>query len=289
MSGKRAWRCLRSALIATGHTLCATSVESWPESYRKLTSLKERDHISASCASSKRDGAAGRGSERGNMNLPTFNVIGILATMVALLVLICLLSRRCSRTKSMLDRAKEEWSECREGYLGLLSTTQRWRRLFGCGPGAIEASSHNHDDNSMTVAVDLDGVILEYVDPWNGVNHFGDIIPGAVESLEKIKKLGYRIVIYTTRNNITAQCNLGWDASTLTGMVREQLEEHGVPYDQIALFKPLARYYIDDRAIRFEDWKTALNDLNLYEQDRLEDRADEIEEALISFPDEEDQ
>jgi hypothetical protein len=221
-----------------------------------------------------------RGSERGNMNLPTWNVIGILLLVLTLFTLIASMSARCARLQAKLCRAEEEWSECREGYLGLLSTVQRWRRLFGSGPGAIEASRHNHDDNNMTVAVDLDGVILEYVDPWNGVCHFGDIIQGAVESLEKIKKLGYRIVIYTTRNNIMAQCNLGWDASTLTGMVRGQLEKHGVPYDEVALFKPLARYYIDDRAISFYDWKSTLLEFSKLEAERMEDRAEAIRSSL---------
>lgn len=217
------------------------------------------------------------------MNLFTWNVIGILALMVALCVLIWLMSNRCADLEYRLACSNRSYNDVCETANVYFQEIRKWKGLFGGGPGLFTGPRSNHDDNDKTVAIDLDGVILEYVSPWNGVFHFGDPIPGAAEAMEKIRKLGYRISIYTTRNNIMAECNRGWDSVTLTNMVREQLDKHGIPYDHIALFKPMARYYIDDRAIRFVDWEDTLNQLARHEKDRLEDRSDEIMGALYTF------
>ena len=160
----------------------------------------------------------------------------------------------------------------------------KWRKLFGPFPSLYENSPEAegaHDHNDQTIAIDLDGVIIEYVSPWSGVAHFGDVIPGAAEAIGELKELGYKIVIYTTRNNALAGINTGYNALELTALVQNVLEKNGIPYDFIALFKPLARYYIDDRAIRFDkDWPGALETVSYYEQTRLLDRAREIEKAI---------
>jgi len=189
-----------------------------------------------------------------------------------------------------LSKVRRELAESYE-WLGTETKTNRrqtalldsYRNIFGPFPSLYENSAERetgHNANEMTVAIDLDGVILKYVEPWSGIRHFGDPIPGAAESIQKLKDLGYTIVIYTTRNNAMASHNAGYDALELTSMVQSELDKGGIPYDFISLFKPLARYYIDDRAIRFWSWGQALESFRHFEFVRSTKRIQTVENTL---------
>jgi hypothetical protein len=136
------------------------------------------------------------------------------------------------------------------------------------GPYACLYQKPAHDDgwehHLKTIAVDLDGVILEYDGTWLGVKHFGQPIEGVKAGLETIRKLGFRIAIYTSRNNPMVKEHHG-DALSLTRAVEDVLRFHEIPYDYISLFKPLAAYYIDDRAIRFYNWPQTIGELAIIE------------------------
>lgn len=212
------------------------------------------------------------------MILYIFNVVGFLLAIGCLLWLTKQVrekSKALKGTEAVLDverRRVERQADEIHGWRGLFGP---FVSLYQNGPETTDC--HNHDDK--TVAIDLDGVILEYVDPWTGIHHFGDPIPGAIESLEKIHSLGYKIAIYTTRNNSMAMHNNSTNALELTALVQNQLEKHGIPYDFISMFKPLARYYIDDRAIRFTTWEQTMRVFRNLEVQRLIDRANEIERS----------
>lgn len=68
-------------------------------------------------------------------------------------------------------------------------------------------------------------------------------LPGAVEGVERLKKLGYFVVVYTAR---------GWGEYAMT---RQWLEEAGIWFDALLCGKPIGDIWIDDRAIRFEGWE----------------------------------
>lgn len=77
----------------------------------------------------------------------------------------------------------------------------------------------------------------------------GEPIDGAKESLAKLKELGYNVIIYSCRG----------DSKEGTDLVRDWLDKHDMQYDSIFEGeKPFAKFYIDDRAIRFENWKDVL-------------------------------
>lgn len=107
-------------------------------------------------------------------------------------------------------------------------------------------------ENEKTIAVDLDGVIFKY-DGWKGIDYYGEPIEGVRKSLRYLKySMGYRIEIYTNRLN--KENNKGYSNTQLRRKVARALLKHKIPFDGIALAKPLAEFYIDDRAIRFKDW-----------------------------------
>lgn len=110
--------------------------------------------------------------------------------------------------------------------------------------------------NGKAIAIDLDGVIFKY-DEWKGIDHFGEPIEGVKKSLRYLKySLGYRIEIYTTRMN--KQINKGYGNYRLRDKIFKALSKHKIPFDSIALAKPIAEFYIDDRAIRFKNWAGAI-------------------------------
>jgi|WetSurMetagenome_2_1015567.scaffolds.fasta_scaffold15150_3 hypothetical protein len=91
------------------------------------------------------------------------------------------------------------------------------------------------------LAVDLDGTILHDEFPAKG-----DPIDGMKEQLEALRELGWKIVIWTVRDD-----NEG---------VAKHLKKHGVPFDYInenpfgppkQSRKIYADAYLDDRAIPF--------------------------------------
>ena len=104
---------------------------------------------------------------------------------------------------------------------------------------------------TMTIAVDLDGVIFE-LNGLGSVDSVGKPILGVKKSLRYLKySLGYRIEIYTCRLN--KEYNKGYSNTQLRRKIAKILLNHKIPFDGIALAKPYADFYID-RAIRFKDW-----------------------------------
>jgi hypothetical protein len=119
---------------------------------------------------------------------------------------------------------------------------------------------HNHPvrmGRGKTIAVDFDGVIASYDEGYQGVDVFGQPIPGASETLQALKDEGWRVIIYTVRQDTPA--------------LYSYLENNQIPFDYINhnpdspestnRGKPLADVYLDDRAIRFTNWQAARLDI----------------------------
>lgn len=214
-----------------------------------------------------------------DLRLHILTCVGVFVLGVILIYLVVRLSksrRILAGTEQALDTAVRHTER-------QAAEIQSWRRFFGPFPSLYENSPEiepGWDHNSNTIAIDLDGVILEYVDPWNGVAHFGKPIPGAAAAIGKLKSLGFKIVIYTTRNNSMACHNKGYNTLELTALVQAKLEDAKIPYDFIALFKPLASYYIDDRAIRFKNWGQTLEDVRKAEFNRSVLKIEKMNDSL---------
>jgi hypothetical protein len=98
-----------------------------------------------------------------------------------------------------------------------------------------------------TIAVDMDGVIA-YHGNWQGVEHFGDPLPGAKEFLTELKKHFY-ITIFTCRCN--PELNNKMSVSQLKKLVVDYLKKNDLPFDDVytEIGKPIAAAYIDDKAV----------------------------------------
>jgi len=106
----------------------------------------------------------------------------------------------------------------------------------------------------MRIVIDLDGTIctLKQKDET-----YADVIvkPGAAEFIKKLRSEGHYIIIQTARNMATCESNIGKVIKNIGKVTLEWLENNGVEYDEIFFGKPNANLYIDDRALRFENWK----------------------------------
>jgi capsule biosynthesis phosphatase len=87
--------------------------------------------------------------------------------------------------------------------------------------------------------------------------------PGAVEYLKELKQKGYYIIIHTARNMLTYNNNLGQIIANQAPIVIEWLKKHDITYDELLFGKPLADYYVDDKAVTFTDFKTLKKQLDV--------------------------
>ena len=108
--------------------------------------------------------------------------------------------------------------------------------------------------HSRVIVVDFDGTIFDFNFP-----EIGPIKPGVIEALQRLRDAGWWIVISSCRSKVVWQeiYEVNTDGSKvmtpfeMTIQMADILDEYGVPYDEISMVdKPLALYYIDDRAIR---------------------------------------
>jgi hypothetical protein len=100
-----------------------------------------------------------------------------------------------------------------------------------------------------TVAVDFDRVLFDH-ESWQGHNHVGKPIPGAKEVLESLQRKGFKIMIWTTR----AQKDIIAQACTSSGIPFDYINENPNQPPEINPSKPVADFYIDDRALHFVSW-----------------------------------
>ncbi|HHE3575764.1 HAD-IIIC family phosphatase [Pasteurella multocida] len=82
-------------------------------------------------------------------------------------------------------------------------------------------------------------------------------IKNVIEKLQQYKKLGFEIVISSSRNMRTYEGNIGKiNIHTLPNIIN-WLNQHNVPHDEIYIGKPWCGedgFYVDDRAIRPEEF-----------------------------------
>lgn len=117
------------------------------------------------------------------------------------------------------------------------STAKILAFLLGSGT-AVESS-----ERRKTIAVDFDGVIADY-NGWKGEDILGAPRPDVIAALHKLRALGWKIIIHTTRVNHA---------------IASFLDRAAIPFDEINSNldyrnfgpKPVATVYWDDRSLRY--------------------------------------
>lgn len=105
----------------------------------------------------------------------------------------------------------------------------------------------------VNICVDFDDTI--------SVRAFGTVFPaeGVVEALSRLRNSGYKIIVHSAR---------AWekfeDRAERIDEMRALLDQWGVPYNEIwvGAGKPVAKAYVDDKAVRFDNnWKAIVDSI----------------------------
>lgn len=93
----------------------------------------------------------------------------------------------------------------------------------------------------MQIIIDLDGTICTEEKTYSRA--LAKPLPGAIESINKLFEQGNIIIIYSARTWMEYEMTVDW------------LSKNNVKYHQLILGKPIGDVWIDDRALRFDNWE----------------------------------
>lgn len=103
------------------------------------------------------------------------------------------------------------------------------------------------------ILVDFDGTIVKF-----GLLFDLDAepLPGAIESLKRLKEAGYKIIIFTSRLSPIWLDSVGQTSLQHINYIRDYLARHDFEADGFTAQKVPSVAYIDDKAYRYDNnWK----------------------------------
>lgn len=113
-------------------------------------------------------------------------------------------------------------------------------------------------ENKKNIAIDFDGVIHKCSKGYHDGTVYDEPIDGALESLKKIKSMGFNIVIFSCKSR-TDRPSVG--GKNGTEMIWDWFKKYNVDYliSDVVPEKPRAICFIDDKGYRFENWCDTVN------------------------------
>ena len=119
---------------------------------------------------------------------------------------------------------------------------------------------HSYPDEQVNIGIDFDGVMHKCSKGYHDGTIYDEPIAGSYEALKNISEK-YTIILYTCK----AKPDRGLvNGKTGVALVWEWLEKHNMSQfvSKVTAEKPRAVAYIDDKAIRFTNWKKCMKQLN---------------------------
>lgn len=101
-------------------------------------------------------------------------------------------------------------------------------------------------------------------------------VPRVLQKIRSLKRQGYWIILYTSRNMRTYGGNIGRIMCHTAPVLVEWLARHEIPYDELHFGKPWCGhdgFYVDDRALRPREFVTLQPEeiQSIFRRDRLSD------------------
>jgi len=118
---------------------------------------------------------------------------------------------------------------------------------------------HSYPDETINLGIDFDGVIHKNSKGYHDGTIYDTPVDGIEDALKTLSEK-YTLICYTAK----AKPDRGLvNGKTGTQLVWEWLEQHGLDkyISKVTAEKPRAVAYIDDKAFRFSDWDTCINEL----------------------------
>ena len=121
-----------------------------------------------------------------------------------------------------------------------------------------------HERNTKQLAIDFDGVIHKSSKSFYDGTIYDDPVNGVEEALKRLSK-DYILIIYTCKANPDRPLVNG---KTGIELIWEWLDKYNLSQyiNEITYGKPNAKYYIDDKGIRFINWNMTLEVLRRLEK-----------------------
>lgn len=124
-----------------------------------------------------------------------------------------------------------------------------------------------------SIIFDIDGTIC----PIKKQNEkYEDLIPNKemLKKIREVKGMGYRIVLFTSRNMRTYNGDLEQILKNTKPILEKWLEKWEIPYDELVFGKPWPGhdgFYVDDRTIRPSEFlKLSIEELDeIMSEDRI--------------------
>ena len=104
------------------------------------------------------------------------------------------------------------------------------------------------------VMIDFDGPIHRFSKGVQDGSLYDRPSDGVREVINWFRKMGYEIVIFTSRASKTTAKEHNDNVNKHIANVKDYLEKHKIHYDLITAEKLAAEFYIDDLAIHFDNW-----------------------------------
>ena len=108
-----------------------------------------------------------------------------------------------------------------------------------------------------TICFDFDGVIHKYSGGWRNGEIYDEPIDGVRDFINNIKDKYYIVIS-------SARINDGYmEPHKVVDKIYNWMNKHDIYFDRITGKKPIAKAYIDDRAIKFSgNWDHVENEIN---------------------------
>lgn len=106
-------------------------------------------------------------------------------------------------------------------------------------------------DPTKTIVFDVDKTILETQN-----RDYANSQPKmeVIEGIRELKRNGWRIVLHTARGQGRSNGDIESVKGEVEREIRDFCQKFSVPYDELILGKVWAHYYVDDRALRPEEF-----------------------------------
>ena len=113
-------------------------------------------------------------------------------------------------------------------------------------------------ENEKQIAIDFDGVIHANSKGFFDGTIYDEPVPGSAAALQYLHDLGYVLIIFTAKAKPNRPL-----INNMTGieLIKEWLHKYDMLryVSDITAEKPRAKFYIDDKAIKFTNWLDVLN------------------------------
>jgi len=118
---------------------------------------------------------------------------------------------------------------------------------------------HSYPDEQVNIGIDFDGVIHKNSKGFYDGTVYDTPVEGAFESLESISKK-YTIIVYSAKARLDRGLING---KTGVELIWQWLDKYDMSkfVSKVTSEKPRAVCYIDDKAFRFKDWSSCIEDL----------------------------